>query len=1004
MGNMMRHKRSFKTRPRKRGRLCGAPGAGPEEHGRSRRLKRKAYGGFIILLMMMGGMISSPVRGEVVTDGTVGRAGEISGPRYNISADLGSRMGDNLFHSFSIFNIGENESARFSGADSIRNVIARVTGGNESLIDGKLSCDIPGSDLYLLNPSGIIFGENASLDIQGSFHTATSDYLRLGEDIFYTGGIESELLSSEPPSAFGFLNDSPASVVIRSGRGKDGTGAGKGLSVKKGETVSIIGGDIVFERGARVTAPGGRILVAGVKSPGEVAPSPFGLMVGSEIGGTVLLKENSRLDVSGDPAGNIYIRGGLVVLDKAELRSENLGPGEGWENDDSGDIPDEGDSEEGDSGDDDLEEGDSELDDSGDDDLEEGDSELDDSGDDDLEEGDSELDDSGDDDLEEGDSELDDSGDDDLEEEGLDGNDSGSDDFDEGSSEQSDSDGKASGEGDLGKEDSENLLEWGQVEISERLNDDNEDPPGNETEWELPDDETGDGKDDFEGFPWQIEIHADSLELNNGSRITSGTGGSGGAGSIGIFANHSVRLSGGSAVSTASRGEGKAGFILLEAPEILLDGASGITSESFMTDVGGDAGNIEIENCETLRIENGSTISTGTRGQGFAGSILVEAGEILLSGDSSISSTSSSEGISANAGFIQIEGADSIRIHGGSTITTSSFGTGSAGYIFLNTGTLDITGGSSIASTNVSGTGGDLPPFFPPELGVDFEVPEGADEPGYIGIEAADHIVMDSGSRISTSTSGTGIAGSIELFTERLELRGGASILSSSTAEADGGSAGIIFIKAGNEVSLRDGSSVVTEAVSGGMGLIEIHGEHLVEIDGSRVATDVKSGTGPSGDITVESELVVVNRGEITAKADMGAGGNIFIGSDIYLQSTDSTVTASSRLGISGEVEIESFVPELSIWMPLLSPAFLGVGDWARTPCHVRSGEKISSLVVLSHDGAPLDPGDWQPSPFLNPSRSTGIGDNPVEALGIVPIWGDPCECGDEARVSEGRN
>jgi len=95
-----------------------------------------------------------------------------------------------------------------------------VTGGSASWIDGRLGNTIPGADLYMLNPAGLIFGPNASLDLSGSFHVSTADYLRLGEnDRFYSTPHANDLLALAAPSAFGFLDNDVSPITIE-GRGE----------------------------------------------------------------------------------------------------------------------------------------------------------------------------------------------------------------------------------------------------------------------------------------------------------------------------------------------------------------------------------------------------------------------------------------------------------------------------------------------------------------------------------------------------------------------------------------------------------------------------------------------------------------------------------------------------------------------------------------------------------------------------------------------------------------
>jgi filamentous hemagglutinin family protein len=100
---------------------------------------------------------------------------------YDIRAELGHTEGRNLFHSFGRFSLRTGERATVSGPDQIRNVISRVTGGARSDIDGTIASTIPGADLYFLNPAGVVFGPNARLDLQGSFHVSTADELRFAD-------------------------------------------------------------------------------------------------------------------------------------------------------------------------------------------------------------------------------------------------------------------------------------------------------------------------------------------------------------------------------------------------------------------------------------------------------------------------------------------------------------------------------------------------------------------------------------------------------------------------------------------------------------------------------------------------------------------------------------------------------------------------------------------------------------------------------------------------------
>jgi filamentous hemagglutinin family protein len=111
---------------------------------------------------------------SITPDGTLGTAVIQNGHVYDITGGTRPSGGPNLFHSFDQFSVGTTDTARFSGPPGIENILGRVTGGQQSLIDGLLQSTIPGANLYLLNPSGVLFGPNARLDVGGSFHVSTA--------------------------------------------------------------------------------------------------------------------------------------------------------------------------------------------------------------------------------------------------------------------------------------------------------------------------------------------------------------------------------------------------------------------------------------------------------------------------------------------------------------------------------------------------------------------------------------------------------------------------------------------------------------------------------------------------------------------------------------------------------------------------------------------------------------------------------------------------------------
>jgi len=170
--------------------------------------------------------IVTPSSGQVIRDGTVGPDATVQpieiGNNIEVGEGLGLRMGTNgqvLLHSFSEFSINENQQVSFTGDSSISSVISRVTGDNPSTINGKLVSNISGADFFLLNPRGVIFGADSSIDVNGTFSVSTADSLVFdnGESIQVYSGESLPILTSATPESFGFLSSSQGAVVMNGG-------------------------------------------------------------------------------------------------------------------------------------------------------------------------------------------------------------------------------------------------------------------------------------------------------------------------------------------------------------------------------------------------------------------------------------------------------------------------------------------------------------------------------------------------------------------------------------------------------------------------------------------------------------------------------------------------------------------------------------------------------------------------------------------------------------------
>src|SRR3954465_4722604 len=214
-------------------------------------------------LLLVALLAAGPVQAQIVTDGSLGPRVSLSGGQIEIGANLGSRRGDNLFHSFEKFGIATGQSATFTGPGDVKNVISRVTGGEVSNIDGKLASKVGQADLYFLNPAGVMFGPNAQLDVPGSLHVSTAHELHFADGSRFSAIDKAGSgLTVAPPEAFGFLDKPLGRITVNQSQ----------LQLAPGKTLSLVGGDLMINGGqaGSVGTEEGVVQLVSVAAPGAV--------------------------------------------------------------------------------------------------------------------------------------------------------------------------------------------------------------------------------------------------------------------------------------------------------------------------------------------------------------------------------------------------------------------------------------------------------------------------------------------------------------------------------------------------------------------------------------------------------------------------------------------------------------------------------------------------------------------------------------------------------------
>jgi filamentous hemagglutinin family protein len=193
-----------------------------------------------------------------------------NGNRLDITGGQLSGDGGNLFHSFEQFGLTQDQIANFLSNPSIENILGRVTGGNASIINGLIQVSGGSSHLYLMNPAGIIFGANATLNVPASFTATTANGIGFGSNWFNATGANDYATLVGTPNTFAFTMNQPGAII----------NAGN-LAVGQGQNLTLLGGSVVNT--GQLSAPGGNITLAAVPGESLVRISQAGNLLNLEI-------------------------------------------------------------------------------------------------------------------------------------------------------------------------------------------------------------------------------------------------------------------------------------------------------------------------------------------------------------------------------------------------------------------------------------------------------------------------------------------------------------------------------------------------------------------------------------------------------------------------------------------------------------------------------------------------------------------------------------------------
>ena len=870
---------------------------------------------------------------EIVPDNTLGNESSTVLPQTTTN-DLvdhiegGAVRKNNLFHSFSEFSIPAQSRAYFASPKGIDNIITRVTGSNLSNISGTIGVD-GGANLFLLNPNGIIFGQNSQLDITGSFlaTTANNYVFSNGFDYSATNPEAPPLLTVDIPIGLQF--GSNIRVIVNRSRilsnepirenSESETIAPEGLRINRGQNLSLIGGEVVLE-GGYLNTTRGKIELGGVGENSKVDLIPR--EKNWDVDYTRVINfANVRVKQGGG------IDGGKTGGSQINLTGKNISFGYnldtiaelGYETEDFFSL-----------------------------------------------ESLSLLD-----ELAPDKTQITAHNKDNLVPSQI--NINASDTFSiidpgkEGANFQI----HTFGRGDAGNIEinSNSVILYGASTESWTLagatgdsgkiyfvadnmsvqhggggvNTFSEGGGGSiqlDIEQDVKIQFGGFGAEVFDrGDGGTIHVKTSNLEIQYAG-FGSDSNGNGRGGKVQIDAENLEIRFGGFGVGTFSDADG--GIIDLNIAEKLKVVSGGFGADTFAN---GDGGRIEIDARNIELISAGMGVNA--KGQGRGGRIDIKA-ETILFKDGIIGAESGTNPDERNiderglqeifnqknagdGGNISIE-AQNMSIDNGN-ITTTTVGTGNAGNIDLQVNTFEAVGNAQ--SDLLTGIN---------------SFTDGAGSGGKITINAQNFKLSQKAAVTANSTS-VGYAGDIAFeVSDRLELSDGGMIAVDGGANGKPGNVAI----QGRDIVLSRNSTISANTTQGTQGNISISGNNLFLRDRSKIVTDAtQKATGGNIFIDLKNNLVGLNNSQITASAEDGQGGNIKIDTRGLFFSADSQIDASSNVGVDGLIEVNTLTIDPNSGLIQLPIDTIDPSLYLSKGC---SSDRQHEFVSVGRGGLPENP------------------------------------------------
>ncbi|MGF1528103.1 MAG: beta strand repeat-containing protein, partial [Candidatus Competibacterales bacterium] len=324
-------------------------------------------------------------------------------------------------------------------------------------------------------------------------------------------------------------------------------------------------------------------------------------------------------------------------------------------------------------------------------------------------------------------------------------------------------------------------------------------------------------------------------------------------------------------INVSTLGPGPGGNLVIDASQVVVDTTEGAGPFTFVNGVQvssfgpGPGGDLSIFASE-VEVLGGSKVSTDNFGAGPGGDLLIEADRVLTDGRdlgtvlgpistaSGYITASPQPQASGDGGNLTVR-ADYLEFRGDSGLVVTTNGSGNAGDLLVEGGTMIIdddnqgnfnTGMSNAAFFGASGNGGTM-------------------------TLRLERLEVRAGGTITTSTLSSGNAGNIIIEADSVLIDGGttpvgATNISTTTFPGSSGQGGNLTVTA-REVTLTNGGVLSTATFGPGeAGILTVVADDLTLADNGFLSTSTL-GAGRGGDLNVSAGRLTATGGTIRADA-----------------------------------------------------------------------------------------------------------------------------------------